>query len=36
MHSLVKVLGESETAARSRGSQTSERELGALIAQIRK
>ena len=35
---MVKVLGESNAAARarSRGRQTSDRELGALIAQIRK
>ena len=38
LHSLVKLLGESKAAARarSRGRQTSDRELGALIAQIRK
>ena len=38
MFFFVKVLGESKAAARarSRGRQTSDRELGALIAQIRK
>ena len=38
LHNLVKVLGDSKAAARarSRGRQTSDRELGALIAQIRK
>ena len=38
IHSLVKVIGETKAAsrARARGRQTSDRELGALIAQTRK